>query len=95
MNMQQMEMSLKNLTEENVWNLSEEEVFNLIETLQSSVAKESSARYTQLIGKAFDFRSISSRRKDLKLDLIKYGFKFFPAGHGNNSLLGIYKKQKA
>lgn len=94
--MKQAKISLTNLTEEDVWNLSEEEAFDLLEMLKNTVDREQYLALTKLIGKAFDFRSISPKRRDLKQDLIKSGFKFFTPEQGiGNLLLGIYKRHKS
>jgi len=86
---------LTNLTEENVWNLSEEDVFSMMETIQTDVKKEERPKYTRIIGQAFDFRSISPKRRDLRMDLIKFGYKFFQSDYNKSYLTGIYKRKKA
>lgn len=87
-------LSLENLTEENVWNLSEEEAFTIVETLQADIPKEERPKYSRILEKAFEFRSISPRRRDLRQDLTHYGYKFFQ-GEGNKTYLtGICKRKK-
>lgn len=80
----------KNLTIEKVRDLSEEEVFELMKRSETEVSKEERSTFLRLISLAFEFRSISPRRRDLRSDLEKYGYKFFKP-EDRNILTGIRK----
>ncbi len=87
-------VDLMELTQENVWDLTEEDVFSLVKTVQTDVEKEKRSHYMKIIGSAFEFRTISSKRRDLKKNFEVYGYKFFPAGDNPNMLTGIYKRKR-
>jgi len=94
--MEQSIIDIKTLSEEDIWKLTEEDVFNLVETLKTCMKKEESMPYFKLIDSAFEFRTISARRRDLKQDLSKAGFKFFKREvNHSNQLVGIYKRTSA
>lgn len=89
-------MHYEKLTEENVWNLSEEEAARLIFYIQSdAVPKEKRGAYIRIINSAFEFRTISATRRDLRNSLTKLGFKFFKESETSRMLFGIYKKTAA
>lgn len=89
-------MHYEELTEENVWNLSEEEAAQLIFHIQSdAVPKEKRGPYIRIINSAFEFRTISATRRDLRSSLTKLGFKFFKKSDTSRQLFGIYKKTSA
>ncbi|MDP4187909.1 MAG: hypothetical protein Q8907_12160 [Bacteroidota bacterium] len=91
--MEQQIIDFKNLTQENVWDLSEEEAFTLIQKLQNDIGKEERSPYLKIIDTAFEFRSISSKRRDIKQSLTLLGFKFFKADDKLNMLTGIFKRK--
>lgn len=83
---------LEELTPENVVKLSEEDVSNLLNKVISDLPKERRAPYVAIISSFFEFRSISSRNRNLKGDLSIYGFKFFPIPYNNKLIMGIKRK---
>jgi|GEM_PF-1569164 len=93
--MKQLEINIKNLTLENVWKLSEEEVFNMLQYMQENLPKENRSQYMKIIDTAFEFRSISSKRRDMKQSLTLLGFKFFKLESDSSSTIitGIYKRK--
>jgi hypothetical protein len=85
-------IEIQSLTFENVWNLSEEEVFHLLEQLREIPEKEIRNDYMKIIDSAFEFRSITRSRRDLKEGLSMHGFKFFD-NRGTKIQTGICKRK--
>ncbi len=91
--MQQDIIDYKSLTAENVWNLTEEEAAKLVFYIQSdAVPREERTPYIRIISLAFEFRTITASRRDLKNSLTMLGFKFFKEDESSRKLFGIYKK---
>ena len=93
--MEQIDINIKSLTLENVWNLSEDEVFHMVQKIQEYLPKEERSQYMKIIDTAFEFRSISAKRRDMKQSLTLLGFKFFKPENDNNSniITGIFKRK--
>lgn len=93
--MEQIDVNIEVLNRENVWNLSEEDVFHMMQYMQNNLPKEEYSKYMKIIEIAFDFRSISPKRRDMKQSLTLLGFKFFKLGNDNNSTIitGIFKRK--
>ncbi|HNW51162.1 MAG TPA: hypothetical protein PKH79_08775 [Prolixibacteraceae bacterium] len=85
----------KELTVQNVWNLSEEDAFNMVQTLQTEYSKEDRSPYLKVIDSAFEFRTISSKRRDMKQSLSLLGFKFFKPqdNSGSTMITGVFKRR--
>ena len=93
--MQQQIIEPKELTLQNVWDLSEEDAFILTQYIQTKINKEDRLPFIKIIDTAFEFRSISSKRRDMKQSLSLLGFKFFKPENDNNSniITGVYKRR--
>lgn len=63
--------------------------------MQTNMSKEEQSSYMKIIGNAFEFRTISSKRRDLKQDLTFLGYKFFPVENNKSLLMGIYKRKNS
>ncbi|BDX38859.1 hypothetical protein CYCD_22140 [Tenuifilaceae bacterium CYCD] len=84
----------KELTPENVWNLSEEDAFNFMQHIQTNVSKEERMHYMKIIESAFEFRTISVKRRDMKQSMELLGFKFFKSnGDTSNVITGVFKRK--
>lgn len=86
-------ISFNELNLENVDNLSEEQVSNLLNKLVSELPRDRCGPYTNILSKAFDFRSIGSNNHALKGDLAISGFKFFPIPYNNKLIMGVKRKR--
>jgi len=93
--MKLVDMNIENLTLENVWDLSEEDVFNMLQYIQVNLPKEEQLPFIKIIDTAFEFRSISSKRRDMRQSLALLGFKFFKPVNDNSSTMitGVYKRK--
>ncbi|NMC58119.1 MAG: hypothetical protein GYA51_01795 [Candidatus Methanofastidiosa archaeon] len=79
---------------DNVWDLSEEDAFNAIQFIQNNVSQEERSQYMKIIDAAFEFRSISSKRRDIRQSLTLLGFKFFKVDDNAGSMLtGVFKRK--
>jgi len=85
-------ISLYGLTMENVRELSEEDISYLLNRLVSDLPKEKRAKYVNIIGTAFDFRSIGMNNYSLKGDMTISGYKFFPIPYNNKLIMGVKRK---
>lgn len=85
-------ISLEELTPENVLELSEEDVSNLLIKVVEDLPKEKRSQYVNIISSAFEFRSISTKNRNLKGDLTYFGFKFFAIPYNKNLIMGIKRK---
>ncbi|MGE0076688.1 MAG: hypothetical protein AB7S48_02410 [Bacteroidales bacterium] len=91
--MEQKLTNLDELTPANVWDISEEEAFELMQLILNGVEKEKKSQLLKIIESAFEFRTISTKRRDLKQSLILLGFKFFKPNDNSNMITGIFKKK--
>ncbi len=88
------EISLEELSFENVTALSEEDAFNLLMKVIFDAPKEKRQNYENIIGSIFEFRSISAKNRNLKGDLSMYGFKFFSIPANNKLIMGLRRRIK-
>jgi len=86
------ELTLDELTLDNVSNLSEEKVSTIMSVDINKLAKEKRSQISNLICTAFDFRTISARNRTLKNDLGMFGFHFYPIPDNKHYLLGVKRK---
>lgn len=86
-------MEVKNLSSENVWDLSEEQAFHVFQEIQNESEKERRSQYLKIIDTAFELRSLSRSRRDLKEGLSKHGFKFFKVDEKSSILIGVCKRR--
>jgi hypothetical protein len=83
---------LEKLTQENVLELSEEDVSGLLIKTIIDLPKDKRSYYVKIINTAFEFRSISSKNRNLKGDLTIFGYKFFPIPNNKSLIMGIKRK---
>lgn len=81
------------ITAENINNLTEEEVFDLLNGVISSLPTERRNPYLKLLKTVFDFRTIQSYKRNLKKDMMLYGYKFFQNPNKEDLIVGIKRKE--
>ncbi|MCD8030236.1 MAG: hypothetical protein LUF85_05260 [Bacteroides sp.] len=86
---------LSSLTKENIRDFSEEQIFELVRFIQTKILREERAPYIHIIDSAFKFRTISSRRRDLKQDhLMLLGYIFFKTDDKSKMMTGVLKAKR-
>jgi hypothetical protein len=86
------ELTLDELTPENVTGLTEEEAFMLLNKVICELPREKRPYYENIISSAFEFRSISTKNKKLRGDLTMYGYAFFKIPHNDSLIMGMRRK---
>ncbi len=93
--MEQNVIDLLTVTGENVWNLTEEQVARLVFHIQSdAVAKADRPAYIRIINSAFDFRTVSASRRDLRNSLTMLGFQLFKEHETDRHVFGVCRKKR-
>lgn len=91
--MERIGIALEELSSENVRNLTEENVAQMLNRLISDYPKEKRSQYVTILGRMFDFRSISSNKPEIKRVMMNSGYKFFPIPYNNKLIMAIKNKK--
>jgi hypothetical protein len=84
--------SADQITQENIRQLSESDIYQVMDKVIRPLSASTRSQYMNVIRSGFDIRSISASKKELKKDMVLYGFKFFNITNNVNLILGIKKK---
>lgn len=85
-------VNIDGLKVEDIDKLSEEEVHHLMYTQIAKLPKDHRSRYMDMLRTTFDLRSISPVKRNLRKDMMLYGYKFFPIPNNNDLIIGIKRK---
>lgn len=85
------QITKEELTIANAKELTVAQAAELLNQIEQEPDKEKRSAYAQMLGSAFEFRSISARSRNLKHDLSFYGYQFFPIANNTSFIRGVRK----
>lgn len=83
---------IEDLTLDNVGTLTETQVSEIANTIEKEPEKERRSQLMKILETAFEFRTISTKNRNLKADLSFMGYQFFPVEQSKVYVRGIRKK---
>jgi hypothetical protein len=84
-------VTLEELSMDNVRKLSEKEVSDMLNRLISTYSKEKRPPYTTILSTSFEFKSIEAKHSELKEKMIKGGYKFFAIPYNSKLIMAVRK----
>lgn len=86
-------MTVNEISEKDIWGLSESDAFELVQTIEQEQPSEKKSEVLKYINSAFEFRTVSKRRKNQQDALRIYGFQFFQRKEQPEKMVGVCKRK--